>query len=144
MSRSVWELHRPDVLDASTRLQRGGQPPEDEAQTRQEAGAGQEADEVREQRGQQRGHGARSPGHRSHRAGLPGGLPELLREEPEPGGAGHGGPGVSEGRQEERDAVGEGELPQAVPPVRPESGEEAHRGRQQLQLQVYLVLHGQV
>ena len=141
--RSVWELQHPNLLDAAGRLQRGGQLPEDEVRTREETGDGQEAGEGREQRGQQGSHSAHFPEHRSDGAHLLGGLPGLLRQEPEPGVPGHGGARVSEGQQEYV-SVGAEELPQAVLRVRPQGGGEAHRGRQQLQLQIPLVLHGEV
>lgn len=40
--------------------------------------------------------------------------------------------------------VGEEELPQAVPRMRPEGGREAHGGGEQLQLQIPLVLQGEL
>ena len=113
VSRSVGELQHPDLLDAAGRLQRGGQLSEDEARARQKAGDGQEAREGGEQRGEPRRHSAHFPGHRENGAHPPGGLAELLPEEPEPGGAGDGGARVSEGGQE-RVPAGEEELPQAL------------------------------
>lgn len=143
MPRRVWELQHPNVLDATGRLQRGGQLPEAEVRAGQETGDGQEAREVWQQRGQQGSHCARFPQHRPDGACLPGGVAGLLRQEPEPGVPGHGRPRVSEGGQEHA-RVGEEELPQAVLRVRPQGDGEAHQGGQQLQMQIPLVLHGEV
>lgn len=143
MSRRVWELQHPNLLDATGRIQRSGQLSETEVPAGPEIGDGQEAREVGQQRGQQGSHCARFPQHRPLRARLLGGVAELLRQEPEPRVPGHRRSRVSEGGQKHA-RVGEEELQEAVPRVRPRGDREAHQGGQQLQMQIPLVLHGEV
>lgn len=139
VSRHVGELQHSNLLDAVVRFQRDWELPESQTSRSPETRPGQEA----QQRRQPGRHCRRASRHRPNRAHLPGRVSGLLQAEHQPGSIRHRRPGVraASGRN---GPAGETQLPAVVSRLRPEGGGAAHRGCKQLQLQVSLVLHGEV
>ena len=140
VSWGLRELHHSDLLAAAAGVQGGGQLPEGEVPQGPE---GRSPPRSRQQRGQPGGHRRDLQLHLSQGAGPPGGLPRLLPGKPHPGPAGHRGPRVPEEGQG-LEQVGEAELQEAVRGVRAGRGGAQSRDGVELQLQIPLVLRGEV
>lgn len=138
--RCFRKLHHSDLLAAAARVQGSGELFEGEVPQGPEGGSPPGS---RKQRGQPRRHCRDLQLHLPQGAGPPRRFARLLPGEPYPGPARHRGPRMPEERQEP-EQVGEAELQEAVRRVRVGCRRAQSRDGVELQLQVPLVLRGEV